>query len=111
MELEAKRFRKNDSGFICANCGYKVLPLIRSSRDHCPKCLYSLHVDINPGDRANPCGGLLKPVSAEPDSKRGYIINYVCEKCSETHRNRAAYPADIQPDDIGLIIKLTAQGN
>ena len=109
--MEEKRFRKNDCGFVCLNCGFKVLPLVSSSRDHCPRCLYSLHVDINPGDRANECKGLLKPVSAAPDSKRGYIINYVCEKCGKPHRNRAAYPADVQPDDIGLIIKLTAFAN
>lgn len=108
MGLEEKRFRKNDDGFVCANCGFKVLPLGTSSRDHCPRCLYSLHVDINPGDRANECGGKLRPVSAAPDPKRGYIINYICEKCGESHRNRAAYPAAVQPDDIGLIIKLTA---
>lgn len=106
--MEEKRFRKNDNGFVCLNCGFKVLPLVKTSRDHCPKCLYSLHVDINPGDRANECGGLLRPVSATPDPKRSYIINYICEKCGEGHRNRAAYPADIQPDDVGLIIKLTA---
>lgn len=107
MALEEKRFKKNDSGFVCQNCGFKVLPLVKTSRDHCPRCLCSLHVDINPGDRANPCGGILRPVSVTPDSKKGYIINYICDKCRETHRNRAAYPADIQPDDIGLLIKLT----
>lgn len=107
MSLEEKRFQKNDSGFICDVCGFKVLPLGKSSRDHCPRCLYSLHVDVNPGDRANTCRGRLRPISAAIDSKKGYVINYVCEKCGKTHRNRAAYPADVQPDDIGLIIKLT----
>lgn len=108
MGLEEKRFKKNDEGFVCAHCGFKVLPLKTSSRDHCPRCLYSLHVDINPGDRANDCKGKLRPISATPDPKRGYIINYICEKCGESHRNRAAYPAAVQPDDIGVIIKLTA---
>ncbi len=108
MSLEEKRFKKNDDGFVCVNCGFNVKPLGTSSRDHCPRCLYSLHVDINPGDRANDCAGKLRPVSATPDAKRGYIINYVCEKCGQSHRNRAAYPAAVQPDDIGLIISLTA---
>lgn len=26
-------------------------------RNHCPNCLYSLHVDIEPGDRESECGG------------------------------------------------------
>lgn len=108
MSLEQKRFKKNDDGFICEVCGLRVLPLGKSSRDHCPRCLYSLHVDINPGDRANECRGRLRPISATPDPKRGYIINYICESCGMAHRNRAAYPAGVQPDDIGLIIKLTA---
>ena len=25
-------------------------------RNHCPNCLYSLHVDIEPGDRESECG-------------------------------------------------------
>ncbi len=107
--MEEKRFRKNDNSFICANCGKEVLPLGYSSRNHCPFCLCSLHVDVNPGDRANPCGGLLVPVSAEPDPKKGYVIVHRCEKCGEIRRNRAAHEAKLQPDDIRKIIALTAR--
>ena len=48
--LQNKRFAKNDEGFFCAHCGKWVPPLGYSSRNHCPFCLWSLHVDINPGD-------------------------------------------------------------
>ena len=106
--MENARFTKNDNGFKCANCGFDVLPLGTTSRNHCPRCLCSLHVDINPGDRACDCGGILEPVSAVPDPKKGYIIVYRCEKCGATVRNKAAYPAKVQPDDINLLIKLTA---
>ena len=75
--MEDKRFRKNDEGFICAVCGHKVSPLKYSSRDHCPKCLSSIHIDILPGDRANPCKGILKPIQTLPDSKKGFIIIYL----------------------------------
>ena len=101
-----KRFTKNDQGFICVNCKRQVEPLEYSSRDHCPFCLCSLHVDILPGDRANPGGGLLRPVSAEPDPKKGFIINYVCDKCKKTARCRAALGRG-QSDDTDLIIRLT----
>ena len=37
--------------------GKKVEPLGYTSRNHCPFCLWSLHVDENPGDRACECGG------------------------------------------------------
>ena len=105
--MEDKRFKKNDSGFICANCGKEVLPLVYTSRNHCPFCLFSLHLDINPGDRASDCGGLLEPVRVETDPKKGYIIISKCQKCGETRRNKAATEAAVQPDDIDKIIKLT----
>ena len=106
--METKRFTKNDAGFVCKACGKEVLPLGYTSRNHCPFCLCSLHVDILPGDRQNPCGGIMRPVHAEPDSRRGYIMYQKCEKCGTIGRNRAAHEASVQPDDIDLIIKLTA---
>ena len=106
--MENKRFTKNDSGFICKNCGREVLPLGYTSRNHCPFCLCSLHVDINPGDRANECRGLLRPIRSEPDSKHGFIIIHKCEKCGEIRKNRAALNAKVQPDNRSLLIKLTA---
>lgn len=106
--MNTKRFTKNDNGFICANCGFEVKPLGYTSRNHCPKCLCSLHVDIMPGDRANTCGGIMDPIKAEPDPKKGYIIIHRCRKCGEIKRNKAANEAREQPDDIRKIIKLTA---
>ena len=106
--MDAKLFTKNDNGFICKNCGFEVHPLGYSSRNHCPKCLCSLHVDINPGDRANTCGGIMIPIKVEPDPKKGYIILHQCTKCGEIHRNKAAHEAKDQPDDINYLIKLTA---
>ena len=106
--MENKRFTKNDNGFICKNCGREVLPLGYTSRNHCPFCLCSLHVDINPGDRANDCGGILRPIKAEPDPKKGYVIIHKCDRCGAVVRNKAAHEAKIQPDDTSLIIKLTA---
>ena len=107
--MENKRFTKNDSGFICAHCGYEVKPLGYTSRNHCPKCLWSLHLDENPGDRASECGGQMEPVKAEPDAKKGYIIYHRCTKCGAIRRNKAAHEAKDQPDDLKLIIKLTAK--
>lgn len=102
--MESKRFKSNDSGFICAVCGEKVPPLGYSSRNHCNHCLSSLHVDILPGDRACECRGIMRPIFAEPDSRRGYIISQKCEKCGEIHRCKSA-----DDDNIDLIIELTAK--
>ena len=108
IPVSEKRFSKNDAGFICSVCKREVKPLGYTSRNHCPFCLSSLHVDINPGDRANPCGGILRPIKAEPDPKRGFIIIHRCDRCGEVVRCRAAHEAKVQPDDMDLIIRLTA---
>lgn len=104
--MEEKRFKKNDSGFICEVCKKEVKPLGYTSRNHCPFCLSSLHVDVLPGDRANECRGILRPVQALPDAKKGFIIVFECEKCGKIVRNKSA-----SDDDMSLIIKLTNPEN
>ena len=108
-KMETKRFTKNDSGFICAHCGKEVEPLGYTSRNHCPFCLWSLHLDENPGDRASDCGGQMEPISAEPDPKKGFIITHRCTKCGAIRRNKAAAEAKNQPDNMSKLIKLTAK--
>lgn len=85
-----KKFAKNDHGFTCANCNAQVLKLGTTSRDHCTQCLYGLHVDINPGDRANNCRGLLKPISVTTDTRKGYVIHYECVTCGKRINNKSA---------------------
>ena len=55
-------FIEIDEPFVCEHCGNEVKPLGYSCRNHCPKCLYSKHVDKEPGDRAEGCKGMLKPI-------------------------------------------------
>ncbi len=100
-----KKFTTNDNEFICENCNKKVSKLYYTSRDHCPYCLYSKHVDINPGDRSNNCKGLLKPVTIEK-YKNTYKIVYKCEKCNKIHKNIMA-----KDDNFDLIIKLSTSCN
>lgn len=52
-------------GFTCKVCGRPVTPAGAGSdhRNHCPNCLSSLHVDVEPGDRASDCGGIMDPVA------------------------------------------------
>lgn len=96
-----KRFNQLDEGFICENCGKEVSPLGYTSRDHCPHCLYSKHVDINPGDRQNTCKGLLEPIQIEK-YKDTYKIIYKCKKCNCIHKNIIA-----KDDDMFEIIKVS----
>lgn len=63
-----KGYYKNhpcDERFICRNCGMEVVPMGAGSnhRNHCPNCLHSRHLDIEPGDRESDCGGLMEPVA------------------------------------------------
>jgi DNA-directed RNA polymerase subunit RPC12/RpoP len=100
-----KKFIVNDEQFICINCHKEVPKLGYTSRDHCPHCLYSLHVDINPGDRLNDCRGILKPIGIEK-YKGTYKIIYECSKCHERHKNIMA-----KDDDMNIIIELSTKNN
>lgn len=96
-----KTFKKNDNEFICQICGKSVPALKYSSRDHCTRCLCSIHIDINPGDRANKCLGTLIPIDISIDKRKGYVINYKCEKCGELHNNKSA-----DDDHFATILKV-----
>ena len=96
-----KKFKMIDEKFICENCGSEVDKLNYTARDHCPSCLYSKHVDITPGDRANLCMGLMKPVGIEK-YKNTYKIIYKCSKCNQLHKNVMA-----TDDNYDLIVKLS----
>lgn len=94
-------FIKNDNGFICKNCNAKVEKLGYTSRDHCNKCLFSLHVDITPGDRENDCLGLLEPVNVIYGKKTQ--IEYICKKCGKHVKNVVA--KDDNEEELIQIIK------
>jgi hypothetical protein len=98
-----RQFTEIDEEFICDNCGAKVPKLGYSCRNHCPFCLYSKHVDINPGDRQEKCHGNLKPIGLEIDGKKGYVIIFKCEKCGMIRKNKAA-----KDDNNDMLIKLSA---
>ena len=102
--MEVSRFTEIDEEFICEHCGHKVSRLGYSCRNHCPFCLYSKHVDINPGDRQEKCHGELEPVALEIDSKNGYIIVFRCKTCGEIRKNKAA-----KDDNMDRIIELSTK--
>ncbi len=96
-------FKKIDESFECANCGKMVPKLNYTSRNHCNNCLYSIHLDDTPGDRASDCRGLMRPIGIDYSAKKGYIIVHKCEKCGAIKRNKAA-----SDDNMSLIIKLSS---
>lgn len=96
-----------DEGFACARCGREVPPHGRTARDHCPYCLWSLHVDVIPGDRAAGCGGGLEPVGVELRAGR-YMLRYRCVRCGAGRVNQALLDG-APPDDWERIVALSAR--
>jgi len=86
--IKSKKFIRCRENFICAHCGAKVKG--KGYTNHCPICLWSKHVDINPGDRQHKCRGLMEPTGLELSSKKGYVILHKCQKCKEVKQNKAA---------------------
>lgn len=108
--LPTKLFKVLNEGFTCANCGAEVLPTTCGApRNHCPFCLYSMHVDIHVGDRANPCRGLMKPIGVVTEARKEYVIIYRCVKCRQKARSKIIPQRDIQPDNFDLIVKLSTK--
>jgi len=95
--MQFARFTQNNEGFVCVKCGRSVQPHPSSSRDHCNHCLTGLHVDINPGDRLNTCGGVLEPIGIQTKSGKTKIV-YRCKTCHEQVFNIVA------PDDNAELI-------
>lgn len=90
-------FIARQESFNCEYCGVNVEPLKTGSyRNHCPKCLYSKHVDKDgPGDRASECLGLMKPAGFDHRSGKGWIIIHRCTKCEKKIPNIAADDDDL----------------
>ena len=100
------RFTHLNPGFNCENCGQDVQPLKTGCRNHCPHCLFSKHVDINPGDRANSCKSLMEPISYHLNSKKGIILSFQCLECGQVTNNKAALEDVQQPDSYDRILSL-----
>ena len=98
-----KQFVKRIEDFNCAHCGAVVRG--NGYTNHCPKCLWSKHVDNNPGDRASQCGGMMEPVSIEQSGGK-WIIIHKCVVCGKTIRQKAS-----DDDDINAIIALSSDSN
>ena len=83
--------------FICRKCGRLVVSAGAGSshRNHCPNCLTSLHLDVEPGDRAADCGGLMEPVAVWVRSRGEWAVIHRCGRCGALHSNRVA--ADDNP--------------
>ena len=103
-ENKKKHFKKGyykthacTDSFTCKQCGRLVVSAGAGSdhRNHCPNCLSSLHVDIEPGDRASDCGSLMEPVAVWVRKNGEWAIIHRCRRCGKLSSNRVA--ADDNP--------------
>ena len=79
-------------GFVCCHCGRAVTPDAcgTSHRNHCPRCLRSLHVDIRTGDRRSVCRGIMDPVAISVRPGGEWAIIHRCRDCGLLRGNRSA---------------------
>lgn len=80
-------FTRTIEDFICEKCGARVTG--NGYTNHCPSCLWSKHVDENPGDRASLCGGEMEPMSLKVQGG-ARIILHRCGRCGFTRRQHAS---------------------
>ncbi|PJE74511.1 MAG: hypothetical protein COV01_00545 [Candidatus Taylorbacteria bacterium CG10_big_fil_rev_8_21_14_0_10_41_48] len=99
--MEVKKFQRKVEDFTCEHCGAHVLG--DGYTNHCPKCLWSKHVDVNPGDRAEACGGMMRPVAGIKKGE-GYIITHQCQKCG-FERNKKLD----KEDDFDVFVSLSKE--
>lgn len=99
--MKTKKFQKRKENFTCQNCGLFVEG--GGYRNHCPKCLWSKHVDINPGDRQSDCRGIMEPMGLVTKKGEKAII-HKCQKCGLKKRNKQA-----DDDNYEAILKLSSR--
>ncbi len=80
-------FIRKRENFNCGHCHKRIKG--DGYTNHCPYCLWSKHVDVNPGDRAEKCEGLMAPVRLEGNFDDCVIIHR-CGKCGLERRNKVA---------------------
>ena len=98
--MQEKKFQRRIEDFVCEHCAAAVSG--DGYTNHCPHCLWSKHVDVNPGDRAAPCGGMMQPVRIEGTTPH-YTLVHRCVRCGFERRNTVR-PAD-DPDAVIAVAK------
>ncbi len=94
----ARKCQRRIEDFVCEHCGKQVSG--SGYTNHCPYCLWSKHVDVNPGDRDASCQGLMEPVGVEVEGG-AYRIIHRCTRCGLEKRNKTAVD-----DDFDVLIEL-----
>ena len=102
-----KQYQENENEtFICRSCGMTVAPPEAggSHRNHCPRCLWSLHVDLRTGDRRCACRAPMEPISVWVRPGGEWALLHRCVQCGQIRSNRIA-----GDDNEALLLNLAAR--
>ena len=94
-----KKFQRTRENFVCEKCGHEIDG--DGYTNHCLNCLWSKHVDVNPGDRAADCEGLMEPAGLEMKAGE-YVILHKCIRCGHKKKNKKA-----SGDNFDVVLKIT----
>ncbi len=99
-----KLFQRTVEDFSCEHCGQEVKGT--GYTNHCSTCLWSKHVDIHPGDRAEACGGMMEPVGSETRAGDIYVIHR-CSLCGALRNKKIEKEDNI--DALIEVVKSTSK--
>jgi RNHCP domain len=88
----ADRGGREPPSFRCVHCGLDVSSQAQGTahRNHCPVCLWSRHVDEEPGDRASDCHASMEPIAITVRGDGEWVLIHRCSGCGELKSNRIA---------------------
>jgi len=94
------------SDFRCVKCKQQVdsFSFGTTQRNHCPRCLWSRHVDNFPGDRKSDCGGPMDPIAVFVAQGGEWMLIHRCKTCNHLHENRIA-----GDDSIMILMAIAAK--
>jgi hypothetical protein len=83
---------KHSRSFRCVQCRLDVSTDAPGTqhRNHCPTCLWSRHVDDQPGDRAADCDSSMEPIAITVRGDGEWVLIHRCRGCGVLHANRTA---------------------
>jgi len=73
-------------------------------RNHCPRCLWSRHLDDFPGDRKSSCKSGMEPAAVTVRGDGEWAIIHRCAGCAVLHENRIA-----GDDNVMVLMALAAR--
>lgn len=84
--------RNRAESFRCVHCRLDVPADAPGTahRNHCPNCLWSRHLDVEPGDRGSDCLAAMEPIAITVRKDGEWVLIHRCNGCGTLSSNRTA---------------------